>query len=122
MTDPDAPSREDPKWSEFCHWIITGLKPAASSTADPAAPRPVAISKGREIVEYMGPAPPPKTGKHRYVFLLYKDGKTDKMEGPPERKKWGNHEHRRGVRQWAKKYDLELVGMYSAIFHGNCLD
>lgn len=21
MTDPDAPSREDPKWSEFCHWI-----------------------------------------------------------------------------------------------------
>ncbi len=21
MTDPDAPSRKDPKWSEFCHWI-----------------------------------------------------------------------------------------------------
>lgn len=21
MTDPDAPKREDPKWSEFCHWI-----------------------------------------------------------------------------------------------------
>lgn len=21
MTDPDAPSRDDPKWSEFCHWI-----------------------------------------------------------------------------------------------------
>lgn len=20
MTDPDAPSRTDPKWSEFCHW------------------------------------------------------------------------------------------------------
>jgi hypothetical protein len=21
LTDPDAPSRDDPKWSEFCHWI-----------------------------------------------------------------------------------------------------
>lgn len=23
LTDPDAPSREDPKWSEMCHWIAT---------------------------------------------------------------------------------------------------
>ena len=22
LTDPDAPSRDDPKWSEMCHWII----------------------------------------------------------------------------------------------------
>lgn len=21
LTDPDAPSRGDPKWSEVCHWI-----------------------------------------------------------------------------------------------------
>lgn len=21
LTDPDAPSRKDPKWSEMCHWI-----------------------------------------------------------------------------------------------------
>jgi hypothetical protein len=21
LTDPDAPSRDDPKWSEMCHWI-----------------------------------------------------------------------------------------------------
>ena len=21
LTDPDAPSRKDPKWSEICHWI-----------------------------------------------------------------------------------------------------
>jgi phosphatidylethanolamine-binding protein (PEBP) family uncharacterized protein len=21
LTDPDAPSRKDPRWSEFCHWI-----------------------------------------------------------------------------------------------------
>ena len=23
LTDPDAPSRKDPKWSEMCHWIAT---------------------------------------------------------------------------------------------------
>jgi phosphatidylethanolamine-binding protein (PEBP) family uncharacterized protein len=23
LTDPDAPSREDPKWGEFCHWIAS---------------------------------------------------------------------------------------------------
>lgn len=21
LTDPDAPTRSDPKWGEFCHWI-----------------------------------------------------------------------------------------------------
>src|ERR1700710_1213678 len=25
MTDPDAPSHSDPKWAEFCHWIVTGV-------------------------------------------------------------------------------------------------
>lgn len=23
LTDPDAPSRENPEWSEMCHWIVT---------------------------------------------------------------------------------------------------
>jgi phosphatidylethanolamine-binding protein (PEBP) family uncharacterized protein len=23
LTDPDAPSRKDPGWSEMCHWIVT---------------------------------------------------------------------------------------------------
>ncbi|KAA8909026.1 phosphatidylethanolamine-binding protein [Sphaerosporella brunnea] len=110
MTDPDAPSREDPKWSEFCHWIVTGLKPDTASASDPSTPRSVDTSKGHELIGYMGPAPPPKTGKHRYVILLYKDGNTTKMKGPPERKKWGNHDYRRGARQWAEKYDLKLVG------------
>lgn len=22
LTDPDAPSRKDPEWSEMCHWIV----------------------------------------------------------------------------------------------------
>jgi hypothetical protein len=22
LTDPDAPSKKDPKWGEMCHWIV----------------------------------------------------------------------------------------------------
>jgi len=31
LTDPDAPSRKDPKWSEMCHWIaeVSAGKPEA---------------------------------------------------------------------------------------------
>lgn len=26
LTDPDAPSRDDPQWSQVCHWLATGIK------------------------------------------------------------------------------------------------
>ncbi|KAL7266305.1 carboxypeptidase Y inhibitor, partial [Rhizina undulata] len=114
LTDPDAPSREDPKWSEFCHWIITDVKlpsieqVAAAQTMDATS---VDIPKAKELVKYMGPAPPEKTGKHRYVFLLYRNGNSSrKLEPPSERKKWGNHDYRKGARQWASKYGLTLIG------------
>lgn len=106
MTDPDAPSRSDPKWSEYCHWIITGLR-----AKNDRAP-PIDVNKAFQVLDYMGPGPPPKTGKHRYVFLLYKGGNLDKMEPPHERKKWGNEEYRQGARKWAKHYGLELVGEF----------
>lgn len=116
LTDPDAPSRGDPKWSEFCHWIITDVKlPSleAITTSATAESMSIDLSKSREVIKYMGPAPPEKTGKHRYVFLLYRNpGSGGKLEGPSERKRWGNDESRKGVRQWADKYGLELVGMF----------
>lgn len=115
LTDPDAPSRKDAKWSEFCHWIVTDVKlPSleaitASATAESMS---IDFSRSRELVKYMGPAPPEKTGKHRYVFLLYRNPSSGgKLEGPSERKRWGNDEPRTGVRQWAEKFGLELVGM-----------
>jgi hypothetical protein len=30
------------------------------------------VDKGNILIPYKGPAPPPKTGKHRYIFELYK--------------------------------------------------
>jgi len=113
LTDPDAPSREDPKWSEFCHWIITDLKaptPEAIAAASEEVATFVKKDQGKTIVKYMGPAPPPKTGKHRYVFLLFKNGAKSPTEGPKERKMWGNDTPRTGVKQWAEKNGLTPVG------------
>ncbi|KAK6505576.1 hypothetical protein TWF481_007469 [Arthrobotrys musiformis] len=102
LTDPDAASRSNPKWAEFCHWLVTDIKLSSG---------PLNLKSARELVEYMGPAPPAKTGKHRYVLLLFKNGnlEPEKLDG---RKKWGfeDQEPRVGAKYYARKYGLELVG------------
>ncbi|KAF5300296.1 hypothetical protein FQA39_LY11153 [Lamprigera yunnana] len=59
MVDPDAPSKKDPKSREWLHWLVVNI-PGCK------------LSKGEVITEYVGAAPPEKTGLHRYVLLLYK--------------------------------------------------
>lgn len=73
-TDPDAPSREDPKFGEVSaiykiskgflslqwhHWLVANI-PGNN------------VEKGDVLSEYIGAGPPEKTGKHRYVYLVYK--------------------------------------------------
>jgi len=120
LTDPDAPSREDPKWSEFCHWIATNVPLTAASNSVPAegngaqSTSTQTAAKGlKEIVEYSPPAPPPKTGKHRYVLLAFEpaNGKSSgNLTTPGDRKQWGTGKVRHGVRQWAEKNNLIPVG------------
>jgi len=59
MTDPDAPSRANPKFREFRHWLVANI-PGNN------------LSEGDTIFEYVGSGPPKNTGLHRYIFLLYK--------------------------------------------------
>ncbi|XP_050544048.1 protein D3-like isoform X2 [Daktulosphaira vitifoliae] len=59
LVDPDAPSRKEPTNREFLHWLVTNI-PGSD------------INKGDVLAEYVGSAPPPSTGLHRYVFLVYK--------------------------------------------------
>jgi len=103
LTDPDAKSREKPKMSEMCHWIMTNL----------TTPVPWSLntlrSKEGELVKYLPPSPPPKTGKHRYVFVLL-EGKTEHLTAPKDRPHWGYGKVRHGVRDWAEENDLEVVG------------
>nr|WEY07714.1 phosphatidylethanolamine-binding protein [Ephestia kuehniella] len=59
MTDPDAPSRAEPTYREWHHWLVGNI-PGDN------------VSAGETLSAYVGSGPPPKTGLHRYVFLVYK--------------------------------------------------
>ncbi|KAK5742492.1 carboxypeptidase Y inhibitor [Elasticomyces elasticus] len=111
LTDPDAPSRDNPEWSEICHWIATGVQLTNPSDDDDTT----GFSKGvKTIVEYKPPGPPPKTGKHRYVFvaLAPKNGTTEKLHlsTPGDRQHWGYEKERQGLRRWAEENALVAVG------------
>lgn len=102
LTDPDAKSRDKPKWSEMCHWIVTNLTaPAITGNA---------ISEDAELVEYLPPTPPPRTGKHRYVFVLLEGQNRQALSPPKDRKHWGYGKERHGVRDWAVENGLNVVG------------
>lgn len=106
MTDPDAPSYTEKKWSEYLHWLVTDLKlpHSTNSNGEPEISHFIDVSEGRELVPYMGPGPPPKTGKHRYVFLLYKqDPNAGQLTAPKDRPNWGTGVPASGVRDWIKK-------------------
>jgi len=103
LTDPDARSRKDPDWSEMCHWIMTNLTSSTSRETES-----LSLKEG-ELIEYLPPSPPPKTGKHRYVFVLLK-GHTSTLNTPKDRKHWGYGKVRHGVQDWANENKLEVVG------------
>lgn len=125
LTDPDAKSRKNPKWSEMCHWIMTNLTTPLPGTP-PASPfsfdtdleiddldEDLEVDKvDGELVEYKPPGPPPKTGAHRYVFVLLEgDGDTTAdLKPPKERMHWGYGKVRHGVRDWAEENGLTVVG------------
>ncbi|GMT18951.1 hypothetical protein PFISCL1PPCAC_10248 [Pristionchus fissidentatus] len=58
MTDPDAPSRAEPTYREWHHWLVSNI-PGTD------------LAKGDVLSAYVGSGPPPKTGLHRYIFLVY---------------------------------------------------
>lgn len=105
LTDPDAPSHDNPKWSEVCHWIATGL----SITTDASR-----LSDLEDVMEYKPPGPPPKTGKHRYVLvaLVPANGTTSQLylSKPKDRQRWGSDEKGHGVQAWAHDNGLVPVG------------
>lgn len=62
MTDPDAPSRIEPTYREFKHWLVTNI-PGMD------------VASGDTLTEFVGSGPPMGTGLHRYVFLVYEQPK-----------------------------------------------
>ncbi|KAG7904896.1 hypothetical protein KL905_002931 [Ogataea polymorpha] len=117
LTDPDAPTKGDEKWSEYCHYVVKNIK---LNDFDPN--KSVDISQieeqlttsnlnGEDLIPYMGPAPPPKTGKHRYVFLLYKQKPGVEPEAPADRPCWGTGVPGWGAEEWSQKNELQLLAV-----------
>lgn len=67
-------------------------------------------AKPWELIEYLAPSPPPKTGKHRYVFVLLVGTEGRNLTKPEERPHWGYGKVRHGVRDWAEENGLSVVG------------
>lgn len=118
LTDPDAPSRDDPEWSEMCHWIAANV--SVSSETLSILPMPIfgadhykTTAGPDDLVEYKPPGPPEKTGKHRYVFLAFapRNGTTEPLHlsKPKDRQHWGTGKERGGVRDWARDNGLVPV-------------
>ncbi|CAD7084252.1 unnamed protein product [Hermetia illucens] len=59
MTDPDAPSRQNPTYREVRHWLVVNI-PGNK------------LDEGQVLIDFVGSGPPADTGLHRYVFLLFK--------------------------------------------------
>jgi phosphatidylethanolamine-binding protein len=109
LTDPDAKSRANPKWSEMCHWLVTNITATSSRYQYGMDNAPTMFKTSGELEEYKPPGPPPKTGAHRYVFVLLR-GSSNGIAPPKERRHWGYGKPRHGVRDWAKENGLEVVG------------
>lgn len=93
MTDPDAPSRGNPEFREWHHWLVGNI-PGQE------------ICKGEVLSAYVGSGPPPDTGLHRYVFLVYKQHKELCFE---EKRLPNNSADGRGgfkIAEFARKYAL----------------
>ncbi|XP_072520934.1 phosphatidylethanolamine-binding protein 1-like [Salminus brasiliensis] len=58
LTDPDAPSREDPAIREWHHFLVVNMKGNN-------------VSSGCVMSDYVGSGPPKGSGLHRYTWLVY---------------------------------------------------
>lgn len=93
MTDPDAPSRKEPTFREWHHWLVVNV-PGSK------------VSEGEVLSDYIGSGPPQGTGLHRYVFLVYKQ--PGKLTCDEKRLPDNSGDGRGGfkIANFAKKYNL----------------
>lgn len=94
MTDPDAPSRKEPTYREWHHYLVVNI-PGDK------------IEMGDVLSEYVGSGPPPDTGLHRYVFLIYEQtsGKIT-CDEPRLTNRSGDNRGGFSIRKFAEKYNL----------------
>ncbi|KAJ9133743.1 Phosphatidylethanolamine-binding protein-like protein [Pleurostoma richardsiae] len=105
--DIDAPFPSLDVLGPILHWIQPGLK---AEPADGTAP----VLKGTEpfVANYIGPAPPPGSSPHRYIFFLYEQpaGFDGKKYAPKDGKPLSNwNRMRASLDSLEKEYSLGPV-------------
>lgn len=120
MTDPDAPSRTDKTYSEYCHYVATDLKllnetmHSTGGTVTEPQFLATSIDHGNVIETFVPPGPPKNTGLHRYIYILYKQpphstGKDfTKVKG---RMNWGYGIKGVGAAKWAAENNLTPIAV-----------
>ncbi|XP_022906365.1 protein D2-like [Onthophagus taurus] len=93
LTDPDAPSRTDPKFREWHHWLVGNI-PGGN------------ISEGETLSQYVGSGPPEGTGLHRYVFLIYQQNGKLNFDEPRLTNNSGDNRGGFSIKKFAEKYQL----------------
>ncbi|XP_015432448.1 PREDICTED: protein D2-like [Dufourea novaeangliae] len=94
MTDPDVPLRRGYN-REFRHWLVGNI-PEEN------------VAKGEVLAEYVGPAPPKDSGKHRYVFLVYRQNQGSiTFDERRLSNRDGQRRTRFSIKKFAEKYNLE---------------
>lgn len=93
MTDPDAPSRQDPKFREWHHWLVANI-PGNN------------VAAGENLSQYVGSGPPQGTGLHRYVFLVYQQPGKLSFDEPRLTNRSGDNRGKFSIANFARKYNL----------------
>ncbi|EQB77722.1 hypothetical protein CB1_000429006 [Camelus ferus] len=93
LTDLDAPSRKDPKYREWHHFLVVSMKGND-------------ISSGTVFSDYVGSGPPKGTGLHRYVWLVYEQNRPLECDEPILSNRSGDHHGKFKVASFRKKYEL----------------
>lgn len=118
FTDPDAPSKRDHKWSEFCHFVTTGIE------FENCEGGLINFKNSHLLMSYCSPSPPKNTGPHRYVWLLFKEPLNNNLGDFTlinDRPNWGFGKPSMGVERWSRENNLTLlaVNFFFAEFDAN---
>ncbi|XP_043304373.1 phosphatidylethanolamine-binding protein 1-like [Cervus canadensis] len=93
LTDPDAPSRKDPKYREWHHFLVVNMKGND-------------VGSGTVLSDYVGSGPPKGTGLHRYLWLVYEQKGPLKCDEPILGNRSGDRRGKFKVASFRKKYEL----------------
>ncbi|KKK12617.1 hypothetical protein AOCH_002312 [Aspergillus ochraceoroseus] len=105
--DIDAPFPSFGVLGPILHWIQGGLQPTPSE-CNPGIYYTLEVT-APFVANYIGPAPPPGSSPHRYIFILYEQpaGFDAKKYAPPNGQNLGNiHRMRYNLDAWEKEIQL----------------